>query len=182
MFIFQRWKTPLTQLFPYITGPFIYVSICLSSSFDPSVKSTHASDVLLLTELLFLGAPLEPRPAEGTCIWLSYESTDIGQDIGRQPVLSSRRPAAAELEASHSRTQNAKTVCRSHCALGKTRLAGCHSLLDAAGQIIATAATLAALRRTFNLQFSLNNVTHSELSMLLQTNWKCCFKKIVQRF
>jgi hypothetical protein len=96
--------------------------------------------------------------------------------------------ASAVVKATSSnRTANITTTHtahtrRSHCALGKTRLAGWHSLLDATGQIIATAATHAALSRTSNLHFYLNNVTHSVLSTLLPTNWKICFKKTVQFF
>lgn len=100
------------------------------TAFDPSVKSTHAWDTLLLTGLLFLVAPLESCPVEGTCIWLLYENTDILQDTGRQPVLSSGLPAVAEMQPSQPRMNTAHTR-RSHCALGKTRLAGCHSLLEA---------------------------------------------------
>jgi len=102
------------------------------------------------------------------------------QDTGRQPVLSSGLPAVAKLQPSQSRTHTAHTR-RSHCALGKTRLAGCHSLLEATGQIRATAATHAALGRTFNLLSSLNNATRSEIYMLPPNNWKIWFKKIVLR-
>jgi len=150
------------------------------AAFDPSIKSTHAWDKLLLTGLLFLVAHLEPCPVEGTCISLLYENTGIVQDTGRQPVLSSGRPAVAEMQPSQPRTHTAHTR-RSHSALGKTRLAGCHSLLEATGQIIATAATHAALSRTFNSLFSLNNATHSELLMLPPNYWKICFKKMVIR-
>jgi len=53
------------------------------TAFDRSVKSTHALQTLLLTVLLFLVAPQEPYPVEGTCIWLLYENRDILQDTGR---------------------------------------------------------------------------------------------------